>query len=46
MGFGGDNKIPPLDSVAWESLKIKTSAIEGIMETMQDEYGDIRSFIS
>lgn len=46
MGFGGDNKIPPLDSFAWESLKIQTSAIESIMETMQDEYGDIRSFIS
>ncbi|MBW2406815.1 MAG: HDOD domain-containing protein [Deltaproteobacteria bacterium] len=46
MGFGGDNKIPPLDRFAWESLKIKTSAIESIMETMQDEYGDIRSFIS
>jgi hypothetical protein len=46
MGFGGDNKIPPLDRFAWESLKIQTSAIESIMETMQDEYGDIRSFIS
>jgi putative nucleotidyltransferase with HDIG domain len=45
MGFGGDNKIPPLDRLAWESLKIKTSAFETIMETMQDEYGDIRSFI-
>ena len=46
MGFGGDNKIPPLDSFAWESLKIQTTAIESIMETMKDEYGDIRSFIS
>jgi len=46
MGFGGDNKIPPLDRFAWQSLKIQTSAIESIMETMQDEYGDIRSFIS
>ncbi len=46
MGFGGDNKIPSLDRSAWESLKIKTSAIEGIMETMQEEYGDIRLFIS
>ena len=46
MGFGGDNTIPPLDRFAWQSLKIQTSAIESIMETMQDEYGDIRSFIS
>ena len=46
MGFGGDNKIPPLDRFAWESLKIQTSAIESIMETMRDEYSDIRSFIS
>jgi putative nucleotidyltransferase with HDIG domain len=46
MGFGGDNKIPPLDSFAWESLRIQTSAIENLMDTMQEEYGDIRSFIS
>ena len=45
MGSGGDNKIPPLDRLAWGSLKIQTNAIEGIMETMQIEYGDIRSFI-
>jgi len=45
MGFGGDNKIPPLDRSAWESLKIKTSAIEPIMETMLSEYSDISSFI-
>ena len=45
MGSGGDNKIPSLDRFAWESLKIQTSAIEGIMETMQNEYSDIRSFI-
>jgi putative nucleotidyltransferase with HDIG domain len=45
MGSGGDNKMPSLDRFAWESLKIRTSAIEGIMETMQNEYGDIRTFI-
>jgi putative nucleotidyltransferase with HDIG domain len=45
MGSGGDNKIPSLDRFAWESLKIQTNAIEGIMKTMHDEYGDIRSFI-
>jgi putative nucleotidyltransferase with HDIG domain len=46
MGFGGDNKIPPLDRHAWESLKIQPAAFETIMETMQGEYNDIRSFIS
>jgi putative nucleotidyltransferase with HDIG domain len=46
MGFGGDKKIPPLDRFAWQSLKIQTSSIENIMETMQDEFGDIRTFIS
>jgi HD-like signal output (HDOD) protein len=46
MGFGGDNKIPPLDPAAWETLKIKTGALQTIMETMQDEYRDISLFIS
>jgi len=46
MGYGGDNKIPPLDKLAWESLKIKTGALESIMETMQSEYRDISSFIT
>jgi len=46
MGYGGDNKIPPLDQLAWESLKIKTESFEIILETMQDEYNDISSFIS
>jgi putative nucleotidyltransferase with HDIG domain len=46
MGYGGDNKIPPLDKSAWSSLKIKAESIELIMETMQDEYNDISSFIS
>jgi HD-like signal output (HDOD) protein len=46
MGYGGDNKIPPLDTLAWERLKIQTSAIEGIMETMHREYRDISSFIT
>ena len=46
MGYGGDSKIPPLDRLAWESLKIQTNAIEPIMETMQKEYRDISSFIS
>ena len=46
MGYGGDNKIPPLDRMAWETLRIKTDAIEVIMETMRDEYSDISEFIA
>lgn len=46
MGYGGDDKIPSLDKLAWESLKIKTDSIERIMETMQDEYSDISTFIA
>lgn len=46
MGYGGDNKIPPLDKPAWESLKIKTDALESIMKIMQAEYRDISSFIA
>ena len=46
MGFGGDNKIPHLDRPSWDSLKIKTDAIEPIMETMLKEYSDISEFIS
>ncbi|MEJ2163885.1 MAG: HDOD domain-containing protein [Desulfobacterales bacterium] len=46
MGYGGDNKIPPLDRQAWEFLKIKTDAFEAVMKTMQAEYRDISSFIA
>ena len=46
MGYGGDNKIPPLDGSAWERLKIGTSAIDTIMATMRREYRDISSFIA
>ena len=46
MGYGGDNKIPPLDKTAWESLRIKADSIEDIMESMLDEYSDISNFIA
>jgi putative nucleotidyltransferase with HDIG domain len=46
MGYGGDNKIPPLDKLAWESLRIQPDSIESIMETMLYEFNDISSFIS
>jgi putative nucleotidyltransferase with HDIG domain len=46
MGYGGDNKIPPLDKLAWERLKIQPGAIETIMATTHREYRDISSFIT
>jgi len=46
MGYGGDHKIPPLDKLAWERLKIQPGAIETIMATMHREYRDISSFIT
>jgi len=46
MGYGGDNKIPPLDESAWGRLKIGTGAIDTIMATMRREYRDISSFIA
>jgi HD-like signal output (HDOD) protein len=46
IGFGGDDKIPSLDAFAWESLKIKSSAIEPIIEVIKKEYDDISLFIT
>lgn len=46
IGYGGDNKIPPLDKLAWERLKIRSSAIDTIMATMLRQYRDIASFIT
>jgi putative nucleotidyltransferase with HDIG domain len=46
IGYGGDNKIPPLDKPAWERLKIESSAIDTIMATMLREYRDIAAFIT
>ena len=46
IGYGGDNKMPPLDRFAWESLKIQTSSLPSLMETIQNEYDDIRSFMT
>ena len=46
MGYGGDHKMPRLDTFAWERLKIPIDAIETIMATMQRDYQDISSFIT
>ena len=46
IGYGGDNKMPPLDKVAWESLKIRPRAIESILAEITKEFDDISLFIS
>jgi HD-like signal output (HDOD) protein len=46
IGSGGDRKIPQLDQFAWETLKIKSSAIEPILEEIKREYDDISMFIT
>jgi putative nucleotidyltransferase with HDIG domain len=46
IGYGGDDKMPALDAFAWESLKIKSSAIEPIIEVVKKEFDDISLFIT
>ena len=46
IGYGGDNKIPPLDKLAWERLKIRSSAIDTLMANMLHDYRDISAFIT
>ena len=46
IGSGGDDKMPPLDPLAWEILKIKTHALEPILEAIKKEYEDISLFIT
>ena len=46
IGYGGDDKMPSLDAFAWESLKIKSSAIEPIIDVMKKEFDDISLFIT
>ena len=46
IGFGGDDKIPQLDAFAWDALKIKTQAIEPIMQEIKKEFDEISMFIT
>lgn len=41
IGSGGDNKIPPLDKNAWETIQLKLSAIEPIMQEIENQFRDI-----
>ena len=45
LGSGGDDRVPLLDTSAWELLRLKTSSLEPIMSTMLDEFGDISAFL-
>jgi HD-like signal output (HDOD) protein len=46
IGYGGDNKMPPLDQVAWNSLRIKPGQIESIMTEILKEFEEICLFIT
>jgi putative nucleotidyltransferase with HDIG domain len=45
LGSGGDDRVPPLDTSAWELLRLKTSSLEPIMSTMLEEFEDISAFL-
>ena len=46
IGYGGDNKIPALDKTAWNSLRIRSQAIEPVMAEIHKEFNDISLFIT
>jgi putative nucleotidyltransferase with HDIG domain len=46
IGYGGDNKMPALDKTAWNSLRIRSQAIEPIMAEIHKEFNDISLFIT
>ena len=46
IGYGGDNKMPALDKTAWNSLRIRSQAIEPVMAEIYKEFNDISLFIT
>ncbi len=46
IGYAGDNKMPPLDKAAWDSLRIRPQAIEALLADIQKEFDDISLFIT
>jgi putative nucleotidyltransferase with HDIG domain len=46
LGYGGDNKMPALDKMAWETLRISPQAIESIMAEIKREFDEISLFIT
>ena len=45
MGWAGDNRMPMLDSNAWDILQIDPGSIEPIMEQMEREFKDVGRFV-
>jgi HD-like signal output (HDOD) protein len=43
LGSGGDRKIPPLNRVAWETLRIRSEDLGALMEAMDQEFEAIGS---
>ena len=46
IGSGGGRKVPPLIEGAWQSLHLKLSSIETIMEEMEIEFEETASIIT
>ena len=46
IGYAGDNKMPPLDKAAWDSLRITPQTIEALLADIQKEFDDISLFIT
>ena len=44
LGSGGDRKIPPLHEKAMEIMGLNVTALEPILDKLETEYFDIRSF--
>jgi hypothetical protein len=46
IGYGGDNKMPALDKMAWDSMRIKPQAIESMLAEINKEFDEISLFIT
>ncbi len=46
IGYGGDNKMPALDKTAWNSLRIRSEAIESLLAEIDKEFNEISLFIT
>ena len=46
IGYGGDNKMPALDKIAWDSMRIKPRAIESMLAEINKEFDEISLFIT
>jgi putative nucleotidyltransferase with HDIG domain len=45
LGWGGDNRIPLVDKKAWDTLKLKLTSLELIMEEMEAEYSGVAAIL-